>query len=639
MAHASGAALAIQPQMTNIPPLAREAIELARRGDLEQAIARARQAVEAHPRDVGLRAFTAMLHIRRNELSDALPHLRAALAAGPADPFLTLELVRVLIGLGELDEAETVLSQVRLPGIEPLRLRALLLQRRGDIAEARRLYQQVVESDPNDFESWGHLGICLIATDQPQRAIAAFNRSLAIRPDGLAIRHKWAEAHFMAGTAEQAVAELRELARKDSSNADTWVAIAHVEKLLGRADESLAALEEAVRRDPSNADALAALAEAVEQRNDLKRLERILADLAALGRPVEKYPLLQARLAYRRGDIEQALALARSAPPSTDAGTRAQLIGQCLDRLGDPEGAFEAFAEMNAEDARSGGSTRHAAEQSRRSLARNRELLTSEWIASWTPVAPPGDREPAFLVGFPRSGTTLLDTLLMGHPDTAVAEEERMLALVGEKIGELSRLAGLQTTEVEELRRLYFNEAERHAAGARTRLLIDKNPLAMGSLATVHRLFPTAPIIFMERHPCDVVLSCLMTRFQPTGLGTNFLTLEDTALLYDEMMRLWTRSTDILPLRTHSLRYERLVEGPEAELRPLARFLGLEWKPQLLDHRATARKRAFIKTPSYSQVTEPVNAKAVGRWTRYRKRLEPVLPVLEPWAKRLGYEI
>ena len=130
-----------------------------------------------------------------------------------------------------------------------------------------------------------------------------------------------------------------------------------------------------------------------------------------------------------------------------------------------------------------------------------------------------------------------------------------------------------------------------------------------------------------------------MTRFQPTGLGTNFLTIEDTALLYDEMMQLWTKSVEILPIKTHSVRYERLVEDPESELRSSADFLDLEWRPELMDHRATARKRDFIKTPSYSQVLEPVNTRAVGRWARYREQLEPILPVLEPWAKKMGYEI
>ena len=214
-----------------------------------------------------------------------------------------------------------------------------------------------------------------------------------------------------------------------------------------------------------------------------------------------------------------------------------------------------------------------------------------------------------------------------------------MLSEVWKRIGELSRLPGMETGDVESLQRLNFAIAERHVPEARQQLLVDKNPLAMGSIPVIHRLFPAAPLIFMERHPCDVVLSCFMTRFQPTGLGTNFVTLEDTALLYDEMARLWATSAEIFPVNARSVRYERLVEDPEAELRPLADFLRLEWMPQLLDHRATAKRRPFIKTPSYAQVTEALNANAVGRWTRYRKQMDPVLPILEPWAKRLGYEL
>ena len=626
-------------RMANIPEAGREAIEFARLGDVEQAIARARQAIESHPQDAGLRAFLAMLHIRRNELAEAVPHFRAALAIGPADPLLVLELIRVLIALGELDEAEAQLNEVRLPGIESVRLRAMLLQRRGETGEAGKLFQQVVETDPRDFESWGNLGICLLAVDQPKQAIAAFAQSLVLRPDRLSIRQKWVEAHFIAGTAGHALNELRKLAQTAPKDAGNHVAIAHAEKLLGRPRESFASIEEAVRRDSANTDALVALAEAVEHRNDLERFESILATLTRLNRQNEKIPLLRARLAFRRGDYEQALALARSAAPSTDTGTRAQIIGQCLDGLGYWREAFDSFVEMNREDARTGASTSRVAEESRASLSEQRELLTPDWFASWRHVPVPQSREPAFIVGFPRSGTTLLDTLLMGHPGTAVAEEEPMLASVAERIGELPRVANLEERAVEDLRTFYFDEAQKHVPNARESLLIDKNPLVMGMQAIVHRLFPTAPIIFMERHPCDVVLSCFMTRFQPTGFGANFLTVEDTARLYDEEMRLWTRSVETLPLRTHIVRYERLVEDLEAELRPVAQFLGLDWLPQLLDHRATARKRTFIKTPSYSQVTEPVNSRAVGRWTHYREQLEPVFPILEPWVRRMGYVI
>ena len=623
--------------MNDIPPLGRQAIEHAQRGDFGQAIAIVRQAINDHPQDLGLRIFAAMLHVRREELSEALPHLREAVALSPTDTFARIELIRVLIGLDELGEASKLLEQSTLVGAQSSRLRALLLHRRGDVASAEVLYRELVEAEWQDFESWGNLGLCLLASDRPEQAIQAFDRSLEIRPDRLSIRHKWAEAHLALGTAEEALTKLREEAATRSADGRIYLAIAHLEGLLGRQPEALAALEEAVRRDPANADALSDLAEKLEQQNDIERFESVLNQLAKLPESGGRLSVLKARLAFRSGKFEQALHLARAAPISTNVGTRAQLIGQCLDRLGDPAGAFEAFDQMNREDARTGSEVESKARQTRNELAEQRSLLTREWVESWTD-APAAERDPSFLVGFPRSGTTLLDTLLMGHPDVAVAEEEPMLLSVGKLLGSFARLPELTPDDVRVFRNAYFELADQYVSGAGSKLLIDKNPLAMASLPVIHRLFPDAPVIFMERHPCDVVLSCFMTRFQPTGIGTNFLTLRDTALLYDEMMRLWTKSTELFPVKLFTIRYERLVEDLANELRPLADFLGLSWMPGMVDHRETARKRSFIKTPSYAQVTEPVSASAVGRWTRYRDQLEPILPVLQPWIRRLGYE-
>ena len=92
-------------------------------------------------------------------------------------------------------------------------------------------------------------------------------------------------------------------------------------------------------------------------------------------------------------------------------------------------------------------------------------------------------------------------------------------------------------------------------------------------------------------------------------------------------------------LHVHNIRYEQLIAEPEAELRKLADFLGLAWNPQLLDHQATARRRGHIGTPSYAQVTEPLHDRAAGRWARYRAQLAPVLPILAPWAERMGYAL
>jgi hypothetical protein len=93
----------------------------------------------------------------------------------------------------------------------------------------------------------------------------------------------------------------------------------------------------------------------------------------------------------------------------------------------------------------------------------------------------------------------------------------------------------------------------------------------------------------------------------------------------------------LLQIRVHTVVYEELVVDAEAVLRPAIEFLGLHWKPELLDHRATAKARGRINTPSYNQVTQPLTRAASGRWRRYEKQLAPVLPVLLPWAERLGY--
>ena len=96
-------------------------------------------------------------------------------------------------------------------------------------------------------------------------------------------------------------------------------------------------------------------------------------------------------------------------------------------------------------------------------------------------------------------------------------------------------------------------------------------------------------------------------------------------------------SCEALPLTIHTLVYEDLVSDPEAALKPLIDFLGLEWRAELLDHRATAKSRGAIITPSYDQVVQPLNKAPSGRWRRYEEQLAPVLPVLLPWAERLGY--
>src|SRR5436190_1119517 len=117
------------------------------------------------------------------------------------------------------------------------------------------------------------------------------------------------------------------------------------------------------------------------------------------------------------------------------------------------------------------------------------------------------------MLGFPRSGTTLIDTMLAGHPDAVVLEEKPVLAAAAEALGDLARLPGLDAGAVAALRARYFEALDSFAPDTAGRLVIDKLPLGISHAPLIHRLFPEAPIVFVERHPCDVVLSCFMARF------------------------------------------------------------------------------------------------------------------------------
>jgi Sulfotransferase family len=227
--------------------------------------------------------------------------------------------------------------------------------------------------------------------------------------------------------------------------------------------------------------------------------------------------------------------------------------------------------------------------------------------------------------------------MLMGHPDVHVLEEEPILQRVGEALGDFARLPGLDTAEVDRLRALYFAELDGFDPEARGRIVVDKLPLNILGAPLIHRLFPEAKLIFAERHPCDVVLSCFMQNFDLNDAMANFLDIGDSARLYDLVLDFWTRARQVLPLDVHNVRYEALVEDKEREMHTLLEFLGLTWHEGVLDNEANAARRGAISTPSYSQVVQPIYRRAAGRWQRYREQLSGVLPILAPWAEAMGY--
>jgi Flp pilus assembly protein TadD len=642
------------------------AAALLRRGDAAGARAAAQDAVLRDPANPAARRLLGLACCHGGDLATGAAQLRRALELDPRDEESRTALAHALVMRGD-GEGALALSE-GVPGL--LRLRAYILQEQGRFDAAARAYEAVVQGEPGDWEAWNNLGNARRDSGDAAGAVQALSQAARLRPEVAAIRFNLALASLSAGDVARAEAGYREAARLDPANPSAQLELGRLLRHSGRSGEAVAAFRRARELAPAAAEPLMEIARAhaadrrleeaeaayrralalqprdptgwlelgivLERGNRLDALRTLLSEAARAGIADRDLGYLHALALRREGRLEEAFAAARAAPAEVEPVRRWALIGRIADRLGDSSAAFDAYSRMNLETEAAAAATVDA-EAYRRRIGRLIPLVTRQWYEGWTAPPPPTERAaPVFLVGFPRSGTTLLDTMMMGHPALEVLEEEPILQRVEDALGDYDRLPTLEADEVEALRQVYFEglDALRPDPG---RTVVDKLPLNILGAPLIHRLFPDAKFVFAQRHPCDVVLSGFMQDFELNDAMANFLRLEDAARLYDLVLTFWTRCRDILPLSVHTVKYEALVEAPEAQLRPLLDFLGLPWDERVLDHRRTAAGRGTIITPSYSQVVEPLYGQASGRWERYAAQLAPALPLLAPWAERLGY--
>lgn len=268
-----------------------------------------------------------------------------------------------------------------------------------------------------------------------------------------------------------------------------------------------------------------------------------------------------------------------------------------------------------------------------------KNALLREKINEWPELSNnSGEKQPVFLVGFPRSGTTLLNQMLDSHPDIQTLEEEEIMSRVLHTMDTIPvDLSSIDTKIQKKLQKLYYTEVKKVIKYDKSKILVDKMPLNIIHIGIISRIFPNARFILAMRHPCDSCLSCFMQNFDLNLPMSNFTSLEDTVEVYDKVMELWQHYIDMLDIKYHVIRYEDVVEDFSSELKKLLNFLGMEWNPKVEDYYKHIRKDSKINTPSYSQVTEKIYKSAKYRWLNYDKYLEPYLPRIQKYIECFGY--
>ena len=511
----------------------------------------------------------------------------------------------------------------------------------GDLARAAAAAERVLGFAPEMPEALHLLGLCLLKGGDAARALPLLQQAARLKPRDAQLMHNLGIASVEAGDGGCALAAFSEAVKLDALNPDSWFNLAVLSEARGDAAGAEHAYREALKLVPGNPAAAAGLAALLEQRNALEEAGRWSDAALALDAADPVANLTRAQLDYRAGRYPQAAerleALRRKALSPRNQALAAGRLGAVYDRLDQPERAWTLFLEAKAA---MGETLAPAAADGLYSFA------TAARLARYLePLLRPGPAAtgpaPVFLVGFPRSGTTLLDQILSGHPGIAVLEEQDTLqdvlnehALSDAGVEAYLRLdaAGL-----DHWRRLYWQRVAAFMPSRdEDRLFVDKLPLNSVFMPLIRRLFPGARFLFALRDPRDVVFSCFMQSFALNEAMRHFLSLQETAAYYAAVMQVGADSLERLPEAAHRVRYEDVVEDTEGEARRLLGFLGLPWEPGVLDFQETARKRR-INTPSYHQVAQPIYASAKQRWRRYEDQLGPVLPILEPFVKRFGY--
>lgn len=643
-------------------PSVAAAVAAFQQGDLVRARQLAEEQLAKAEQPPLLQHLMGLIECSAGRMEAGVEWLQRASQADPGNIGFRVMLVRALIDTGRAADALAVAEPPR--GSTPSEIalwhaRAEAADKADDAEASLQAWQIIASAHRSDWRAWCNVAEAAARLERWTDAATALERAAALKPTDAAIGRALGTALANLGRLREALATLKKAAALDPGNLQGRVAYARLLRDTGQYREAMVEIEEGSRLALERAlqgaraevgggqaaaisispDQLASVRELgllLDRSNQVEGLRRLLAAAGKAGIAPEALGYLEASMALREGRPEEAKRLLLHDRQNIDDAQWYRMKTRIADALDDPDEAFAAAEEMNRVVPGYDEWRRRAANY-REQIRAIAEGMTPQWASRIQPIKSDDDvRAPAFLVGFPRSGTTLLDTFLMGHPQTCVVEEGKMLERAAKVVSD-SPHDDWPRDVLMAARKAYIDDLSDHVPPDFNGLVVDKHPLNMLRLAIIHALFPGAKVIFAQRHPCDVVLSGFLQSFQLNHAMACFLDLADAADFYDATMTLWTRAHDAVPQAIHSVVYERLIADPAAELRPVVEFLGLDWSDQMLDHQATAKSRGSVITPSYDQIVQPLSAAPSGRWRRYEKQLEPVLPVLLPWAERLGY--
>ena len=509
-------------------------------------------------------------------------------------------------------------------------------------------YKQALKIKPDYADAYYNMGNTLKDKGDLEEAIDSYKQALMIKPDYADAYYNMGSALTDKGDLEEAIDCYKQALKIKPDFAGAFNNMGNALKVKGDFEEAIDSYKQALKIKPDYADAYSNICEVYEKLNKLAELSEVISRAKT---SLKEFPndllFYEALYNFRSNNYEHCEKLISLVNIDQPGFTRRLLFLQLKAKLHhyqkNYKSAFNCFAEMNQSVINSSDYKGKKAQAYFDELLHRGQQLKSIIETPYSQIlAEPSIDTPTFLIGFPRSGTTLLDTILRTHSKIDVIEEKGMLSKAKLHLGgklSIFDIENLTSGELANAKEIYFEELEKFVSIKSSGCIIDKLPLNILDVPIIHKLFPAAKFILVLRHPLDSILSSWMQLFDLNAAMANMLELDRVVDFYVEAMTILELSEKRYSLNIHRIRYEDLVLDMKLEVSSLLRFLELDWENQLEDYQETALKRKFINTPSYSQVIEPIYKTASYRWEKYRKPLEKYFVKIDKWTTKFGYEL
>ena len=497
---------------------------------------------------------------------------------------------------------------------------ATVLHNRGHVADAKRHYAQSLSLKPGNARALINLGLLQLNTSEADQAVENLEKALELMPDSVEARHYYARALASDRRYFEANRQFEEVLKAAPGDPDVLSGYARALRAEGRVDDALNASLEALERKPDDDAIHRDLAANYAAKGDFDAAEtEARTSLRLAPAKTAAYKQLGAYRRISDDDIAQMEELA-SQPDTLSSEDRAALfyaLGVEQEKKGAYDRAFDLLSSANRINEQQAGYNRQEKEEYFEALT---AASAAEQEAEW-PQGHDSDKM-IFIVGMPRSGTTLVEQILSAHPAVFAGGElptmpQGVERLMRDDSRYTTAVGSLDSKQLKELGQFYLDRLPEGAAAAMR--VTDKLPGNITSLPLIARMFPNARIVLCRRHPLDVAWSIFKHGFaENLDFATSLANIAHMQNLVCGFMDYWAQE---MPGRTHQVWYEKLVTDTEAGARALVEFAGLDWDDACLRPQDSVRS---VMTASLWQVRQPVFSTSVGSWTNFEQHLEEV---------------